>query len=128
MVNDHLSDFVTRIRNGYMAGLSELAVPQTRAVFEVARVLQESGYIEKAEKISGTRQLLVRLKYKGKKPALTGIKRVSKPGARIYTGSQKIPRIFGGLGINILSTPSGIMADKQAKKLNTGGEIIASVW
>ena len=73
-------------------------------------------------------ELVVSLRYDGKTPALTDIRRVSKPGVRIYSGVKKLPRVLGGLGINILSTPQGVMADKQAKKLHVGGEIIAQAW
>ena len=82
--------------------------------------------LEKSDKQKD--ELVIKLKYEGKTPALTDIRRVSKPGVRIYSGVKKLPRVLGGLGINILSTPKGIMADKTAKKLHVGGEIIAQVW
>ncbi|KKT58803.1 MAG: SSU ribosomal protein S8P [Candidatus Amesbacteria bacterium GW2011_GWB1_47_19] len=126
MVNDHLSDFVTRIRNGYQAGLDKIEVPMIKTVAETARVIAAEGYTGTVEKKEKT--LVIHLKYSGKKPAIMGIKRVSKPGARRYSGIKKLPRVWGGLGINILSTPKGIISEKQAKKLKTGGEIIAQVW
>jgi small subunit ribosomal protein S8 len=126
MVNDTLSDFVTRVRNGYMAGRESILVPATKTVFSVAQVLVKTGYLQNVERSGET--MLVRLKYAGKSPAMTGITRVSKPGGRRYSSIKKLPRVWGGLGINILSTPKGIMDGKQAIKLNTGGEVLAQVW
>jgi len=126
MVNDHLSDLVARIRNGYMADLPLIRAPYTRAVYGVVCVLVEEGYLARAEKKENAVEIT--LKYKGKKPAILGIKRSSKPGARIYTSLKDMPKVWGGLGINILSTPKGIISSKQARKLNTGGEIVAQVW
>jgi small subunit ribosomal protein S8 len=126
MVNDHLSDFVTRIRNGYLAGAKIVEAPNTRAVEAVAKVLAEEGYVEKVEKKDNI--ISTYLKYSGKEPVIMGIRRVSRPGARIYSGSRKLPRVWGGLGINILSTPKGVISEKKARKLHAGGEIICQVW
>ena len=126
MVNDPLSDLVARIKNGYRAGAREIRLPWSRIKEDVARVLTEQKLVEKYEKEGN--ELVIFLRYDGKTPALTDIRRVSKPGVRIYSGVKKLPRVLGGLGINILSTPAGIMADKQAKKLHVGGEIIAQAW
>lgn len=126
MVTDRLSDFLTRIRNGYSAGASEVEVPSTKMIAGVAKILVETGYV-KGIKVKENR-ILIELKYQGKSPAISGVSRVSKPGARIYCGAKKFPRVLGGLGMNIVTTPEGIMTDKQARKLNMGGEIIARVW
>ncbi len=126
MVNDPLSDLVARIKNGYRAGAREVRLPWSRIKEDVARVLTEQKLVERHEKKEN--ELVIGLRYDGKTPALTDIRRVSKPGVRIYSGVKKLPRVLGGLGINILSTPAGIMADKQAKKLHVGGEIIAQAW
>ncbi len=126
MVNDYLSDLVTRIRNGYMADLPVIQVPYTRVGYDVVRVLVAEGYLAKAEKKEKIVELT--MKYKGKNPAIMGIKRMSKPGARIYTNLRDMPKVWGGLGMNILSTPKGIISSKQARKLNTGGEIVAQIW
>ncbi|KKU28954.1 MAG: SSU ribosomal protein S8P [Candidatus Amesbacteria bacterium GW2011_GWA2_47_11b] len=126
MVNDPLSDLIARIKNGYRAGLPEITLPWSRMKEDVVRVLVEQKMLEKSDKQKD--ELVIKLKYEGKTPALTDIRRVSKPGVRIYSGVKKLPRVLGGLGINILSTPKGIMADKTAKKLHVGGEIIAQVW
>jgi small subunit ribosomal protein S8 len=126
MVNDHLSDFVTRIRNGYGAGLTQVMLPSTKSVKKLAEVLASEGFVDKVE--LKNKILTVDLKYAGNEPALAGIKRVSKSGARIYKGVKNFPKVLGGLGINIISTPKGIVSEKQAKKLNAGGEIIVQVW
>lgn len=126
MVNDSLSDLVVRIKNGYQARLPEIKIDWSRVKEDVIKVLLEQGFVGKYDKKDG--ELIIYLKYSGRVPALTNIRRVSKPGARIYSGAKRLPRVLGGLGMNILSTPKGIIADKQAKKLNVGGEIIAQVW
>src|SRR3989337_1948855 len=134
MVNDHLSDFVTRIRNGYGAGLVQILVPQTNIVLKVGETLVRTGYLESVEKgdkktknLKGPVMATIKLKYNKKKPAVMGISRVSKPGARVYTGVKDIPSVWGRLGTNILSTHKGIMSTKEARKLNIGGEIICQV-
>ncbi len=126
MVNDQLSDFVTRVRNGYRANLETMETPTTKAIEKVAKVLLDEGYLKGVKKDG--QKLILTLKYEGKDPAISGIKRVSKPGARIYSSIKALPRVLGGWGISILTTPKGIMSGKQAKKLNTGGEVIAQVW
>lgn len=126
MVSDHLSDFITRIRNGYRAQADELLVPTTKTVEAVAGVLVKEGYIKSVEKLENV--LKITLKYQGQEPVIMGIKRVSKPGARIYSGVGDLPRVWGGLGINIISTHKGIISEREAKKLHTGGEVICQVW
>jgi len=126
MVNDHMSDFITRVRNGYRAHLNEIEMPVTKLVVRVAEELSEAGYVGKTKVEKGV--LTVEMKYKGKEPAITGIRRVSKPGARIYSGVGGLPKVLGGLGINILTTPQGVMSEKKAKKIRVGGEIICQVW
>lgn len=126
MVNDHLSDFITRIRNGYRAHLTGVDMPVTKLVARVAEELSEAGYVGKTKVEDGV--LNVELKYKGKEPAITGIRRVSKPGARIYSEVKNFPKVLGGLGMNILTTPKGVMSERKAKKARVGGEIICQVW
>lgn len=126
MVNDPVSDLVIRIKNGYRAELVSVRSPWSSLRERVAKVLLENKLVEKVAREKD--ELVVTLKYNGKTPALTDIRRVSKPGVRIYTKVKKLPRVLGGLGINIISTPKGVMSDKQAKKLNVGGEIIAQAW
>ena len=126
MVSDHISDFVTRVRNGYRANKPSIEAVSTKAVDRFADVLVKAGYLEGYTK-EGV-NMTVTLKYNGSKPALSGIKRVSKPGARIYAGYKDLPRVWGGLGVHVLSTPQGVMTDKDARKLHCGGELIAQVW
>lgn len=126
MVNDHLSDLITRIRNGYMAHKESVEMPKTNAILRVAEVLKKEGYLAEVTQKEGV--MLMNLKYNGKNPAIMGINRVSKPGARVYCGMKDLPKVWGGLGKSILSTPKGVMSDREARKLKVGGEIIAQVW
>jgi small subunit ribosomal protein S8 len=126
MVNDHLSDMIARINNGYRSGAVLVEIPTTKSVAEVLRVMSEEGYVGQVENKED--KLLVTLKYKGRDRAIMGIKRVSKPGVRRYSGSISQPKVWGGLGINILSTNLGIMSGKKAKKVKVGGEIICQIW
>ena len=133
MLSDPIADFCTRIRNGYMAGKFEVQIPYSKLKEEMAKVLKEQGYLEKVKseklKVKNQNKLIIGLKYDQKgKPVLTKIEKVSKPGLRIYKGSQNIPRVLSGLGIAIVSTPKGLLTGKQAKKQNLGGEIICQVW
>jgi len=126
MVNDSLSDLVARVKNGYRANLVEITLPWSRVRQAVLEVLKKSGYVEDV-----TRQdteLTVKLKYHGQEPAIVDIRRVSKPGVRIYTGARELSKITRGLGIGVISTPQGIMSHREAKKLNVGGEVICKVW
>lgn len=126
MVNDQLSDFVARVNNGYMAGRKDINMPSSRIVESVANVLKHFGYIEELSKV-GT-ELVLTLKYKSGEPAIMGMRRMSRPGARVYSQVKDLPKVWGGLGMNILSTPKGVMGDKEAKKINTGGELLIQVW
>ena len=127
MVNDHLSDFVTRIRNGYAANMPVVEMSLVKTVRATAEAMKEAGYLADVRGVGKNRLELV-LKYDKKRPAVSGIKRISKPGSRVFKSVRGLPRVWGGMGINIVSTPKGIMSDKKAKKLNLGGEVIAQVW
>ncbi len=109
-----------------MAKRKEIEIQNVGIVIKVAEVLKKFGYISGLKNTDG--KIVVQLKYDAKQPAIRGIERVSKPGARIYSGVGKLPRVLGGLGMNILTTPKGILSDKEAKKLNCGGEVIVKVW
>ena len=109
-----------------MAKLETIDVPLTKAVLAVAKVLEQEGYLTSI-KVDGKTMLLT-LKYGGGRPAMMGIKRMSKPGSRFYSGFKDLPRVWGGLGMHILSTPKGVISSKEAKKLGVGGEVIAQVW
>lgn len=126
MVNDHLSDFITRIRNGYMAGNDVVETRATKMIARVAEVLKTEGYLKSVTVADGV--LKAELKYAGSKPAISGIRRVSKPGARVYSSISDVRPVWSGLGISILSTPKGVLSHKQARKLHVGGEIVAQVW
>lgn len=136
-VNDPISDMLTRMRNAILAGQSVAAMPSSKVKAEIARILKEEGYLESYEVVSEEQApshtvLRVRIKYVGerreRKPVITGIVRVSRPGRRIYTRKQDIPWVLSGLGIAILSTPKGIMTGARARQLGVGGEILCKVW
>ncbi len=131
-VNDTISDMLTRIRNANMARHQTTNVPSTRMTRSIAKVLQEEGFIESFEEEGEIPQknLVIALKYKGKtrKPIITKLKRVSRPGLRVYSNTKDLPRVLGGIGIAIISTSSGIMTDRDARKSGVGGEVLCYVW
>jgi len=135
-VVDPIADMLTRIRNGVMIGQSVVAMPSSKIKSEIARILKEEGYIDGFEVVDGTQPeqhvLRVRLKYVGerrqRRPVITGLQRVSRPGRRIYTHKQDIPWVLSGVGVAILSTPKGVMTGQRARQLGVGGEIICKVW
>ncbi|NLF50667.1 MAG: 30S ribosomal protein S8 [Leptolinea sp.] len=136
-VNDPISDMLTRIRNGVMIGQATVAMPRTKIKAEIARILKEEGFIEGYDEVetetdSKKPVLRVKLKYVGerrsRKPVITGLERISRPGRRIYTQKQDIPWVLSGMGISILSTPKGIMTGQRARQLGVGGEILCKVW
>lgn len=130
VLTDPISDFLTRIKNASRAAKEDLVAPYSKIKAEVARILQEEGYIwsYEVQPNDGKPQIFVKLKYQGKTPAITDVKRVSKPGLRHYVGVDDVPRVLGGLGITILSTPKGVMTGAKARKANVGGELLAKVW
>ena len=130
-LTDPIADFLTRLRNACGAGKSEVLAPYSKMKAEIARILKQEGYISGFEVETGTgshTQLKVVNKFVNRTPAITGLKRVSKPGLRRYVGSTEIPRVLGGIGISILSTSKGLMSGREAKKQNVGGELLAFVW
>ena len=130
-VSDPIADMLTRIRNASRARHTEVVVPASRTKREIARILLEEGFIAAVdEEHEGPRQMLrVTLKYvDGKAPVVSGLKRISKPGLRVYARKTEIPRVLGGLGIVIVSTSQGIMTGTQAHKAQLGGEVLAYVW
>ena len=131
-MTDPIADMLTRIRNGAQAKMDTVeVVPVSKVKTEIARILKEEGYITKYE-VSGEgiqKKMTVTLKYSGdKRPVITGIKRISKPGLRVYTKGDNVPKVLNGLGIAIISTSNGMMTDKEARKLHAGGEVVAYVW
>jgi len=130
-VTDPIADMLTRIRNASVARHRELTLPSSRIKRDIARILVEEGFIESyATSQEGVQELLsIRLKYvEGRTPVVSGLKRISKPGLRVYARKTEIPRVLGGLGTAILSTSHGIMTGQSARKLNLGGEVLCYVW
>lgn len=129
-ITDAIADMLTRIRNAAAARHPSVEVPASKIKLAIAEILVEEGYIAQVEKIEDGKQgiLKLTLKYAGKKSVISGLKRISKSGLRIYTGAANAPRVLGGLGIAILSTSKGLMTDKKARKENIGGEVLAYVW
>jgi small subunit ribosomal protein S8 len=132
VVNDTIADMLTRIRNANMAKHQIVQIPSTKMTRNIIKVLKEEGFIEYFEEIHETLQrfLLISLKYKGKKKqsVITSLKRVSKPGLRVYANHKEIPKVLGGLGIAIISTSKGIMTDRKARHNGLGGEVLCYIW
>ena len=134
MQTDPLADFLTCIRNAARAAKTEIRVPWSRMRSDVAHILKNEGYVTDVEKVTdketkaGKPELLVKLRGTGKTRAITQITRISKPGRRQYVGAGEIPRVLGGMGISVVSTPRGVMAGHQAKKQNLGGELLLTVY
>ena len=132
MINDTISDMLTRIRNANNAKHHFVEIPFTKMSLNIATILKEEGFIQDFEAISEGKDkaLLLSLKYTGKKrtPIITTLKRVSKPGVRVYMGAKNLPRILGNLGIAIISTSQGLMTDAQARKIRIGGEVLCYIW
>lgn len=130
--NDTIADMLTRIRNANLARHQTTEVPSTKMTRSIAKVLQEEGFIaEFSEKEEGPKKnLVIALKYKGKnrRPIINTLKRVSKPGLRVYSNRKELPRVLGGIGIAIISTSSGIMTDRDARRQGLGGEVLCYIW
>lgn len=130
-MSDPVADMLTRIRNGYLVRKKTVEVPYSRIIQRIAKILVEEKFMAKAVvqgKKTVEKKIVLHLKYKGKEPAVTGIKRISKPGLRVYAKTKKIPTVREGFGVTIVSTPAGLMTNREAKKKNLGGEIICQVW
>lgn len=135
-VSDPIADMLTRIRNAVLMGQTLVAMPSSTIKAEIARILKEEGFIEGFDIVDGDRPpqqtLRLRLKYVGerrlRRPVITGLVRVSRPGRRVYTRKQDIPWVLSGIGVAILSTPKGVMTGSRARQLNVGGEILCKVW
>lgn len=136
MVNDSISDMLTRIRNSSMAKKAIVSIPCTRINQQIAQILEKEGFIQTFQISDDTKNLILRLKYRSKEvyngkvkeSCITNLKRISKPGLRIYANHKEIPRVLGGAGIIIISTPTGIMTDREARTRGIGGEILCSIW
>ena len=129
-LSDPIADFLTRLRNANCASKVEVLVPYSKIKAELARILKEEGYIANYEIETGGQfpQIKVQNKILNRTSAITGLRRISKPGLRRYVGASEVPRVLGGMGIAILSTPRGLLTGREAKKQNVGGELLAYVW
>src|SRR3984885_13334769 len=128
---DPIADMLTRIRNAQSARHPKVDVPSSKLKMDIARILKDEGYIAnfKMAEDGARRSIRIYLKYTpGNVPVISRIERVSRPGCRIYVGSKEVPRVLGGLGINILTTPRGVMTGSSARKENVGGEVLCHVW
>ena len=130
VVTDTIADMLTRIRNANQMRYEEVRVPSSKIKKEIARILKDEGYIVDYKVLDENTQgtIVLTLKYKDKERVISGLKRISKPGLRVYCKNNEIPKVLNGLGIAIISTSKGIMTDKQARKENIGGEVLAYIW
>jgi small subunit ribosomal protein S8 len=132
MMTDPIADMLTRIRNASKAKHEKVDIPSSKLKIEIVKILKDEGYVKNVKLVKDRRQGLIRvyLKYTtaDEMPVIQGLKRISKPGRRIYAGNDSIPKVLAGLGTAIMSTPKGIQTGKQAKKDNVGGEVICHVW
>jgi small subunit ribosomal protein S8 len=129
-LTDPIADFLTRLRNASRTNQSEITAPYSKIKAEIARLLKQEGYITSYEVVSTGKfpEIKIVTKVVNRTPAITGLKRVSRPGLRRYVGSTEIPKVLGGMGVSILSTPKGLVTGREAKKQNVGGELLAYVW
>jgi len=128
-MTDPIADLLTRIRNAYRALLPTVEVPHSRLKEGIARLLEREGYIVRwTVEESKFKQLKLQLKYQGRKGAVEGLRRISRPGLRRYVGAQSVPRVLGGMGVAVLSTSRGIMSGTEARRQNVGGELLCYVW
>lgn len=130
-VTDPVADMLTSVRNANIANKDDCEFPASKLKAEIARVLKEEGFITDfviVNQDAGKPRIRVTMKYNGKRKVITNLKRISKPGLRVYTGKHELPRVLGGLGIAILSTPRGVLTDKECRKQGVGGEVLAYVW
>lgn len=136
LINDSIGDMLTRIRNASLAKKSNVNIPFTKLNKELAKILEQEGFVQGFQIAVDSNDIVIRLKYsskelfkgKTKESCITNLRRISKPGLRIYANHREIPRILGGTGIVILSTPKGVMTDREARSRKLGGELLCSVW
>jgi small subunit ribosomal protein S8 len=129
-VSDPIADFLTRLRNATRSGKAEVVAPFSKMKGEIARILKEEGFVTSVEvdKSQSMPQIRVGLKFVGSRSVITDLQRVSRPGLRRYVGADDIPKVLSGVGISILSTSSGVMSSREARRKNVGGELLAFVW
>jgi small subunit ribosomal protein S8 len=129
--SDFVADFLTMIRNASKTGKDKMTVGASNLTVKIAELLKEEGFIENAKVFTEGKKRFLRIHLKylhGRKPAIQGLRRISRPGRRIYLGCNKLPRIQGGLGVGIISTPRGLLTDQKARQAHVGGELICTVW
>lgn len=130
-ITDTIADMLTRIRNAISAKHDTVDVPASNMKKSIAQILLDEGYIKSFQVIEDGKQGIIRIQLKygpNKTPVITGLRRVSKPGLRIYTNCEEMPKVMKGLGVALISTPKGVMTDKAARKANVGGEVLAFIW
>jgi small subunit ribosomal protein S8 len=135
-VSDPISDFLTRIRNALMAGQQVVSIPSSKLKLAICQILQQEGFIESFEEAQQSgkvqRTIRIKLKYVGerrdRRPVISGLKRISKPGRRVYVGRSDIPWVQSGLGVAIITTPKGVMTGVRARQLGIGGEVLCEIW
>lgn len=130
VMTDPIADMLTRIRNATIVRDKVVEIPVSKVKVELAKIFKQEGYIEDFEIVDNGTQGIIRvyLKYNGKDKVISGLKRISKPGLRVYAGKDEIPKVLGGLGIAVMSTPKGIMTDRKARAEGIGGEVLCYVW
>jgi small subunit ribosomal protein S8 len=130
-MSDPIADMFTRIRNGSKSNFEKVDIPSSKLKREIAKILKEEGFIKNFKVVTEDHQdevIRIFLKYDANRKGIIHIRRISKPGRRVYVGSERIPSVMSGLGISILSTPKGVLTDKSARKANVGGEVLCQVW
>ena len=129
-MTDPIADMLTRIRNAQLAAKKEVRIPFSKLKYNIAKILEENKFIERADTIGrqARKSIKICLKYNQNRPAISGLRRVSKPGRRVYLPVKKIKRVKEGYGIAIISTPRGVMTDREARRQKTGGEILCEIW
>jgi len=130
IINDPIADMLTRIRNALVAKHDSILVPASNEKKAVAKILLDEGFVKSVDLVEDGVQgsIKIGLKYDGRKSVITGLKRIAKPGLRVYAKSEELPKVLGGLGIAIISTSKGVMTDKEARKMGVGGEVLCYVW
>ncbi len=128
MMTDPIADMLTRIRNAAKVSKSALDVPHSRLKFEIAKILQREGYLASVDADPAARTMTLEIRFEGKKPVLTDLQRLSKPGRRVYVGWEEIPRVMSGLGLTIVSTSQGVMTGGEARKRKLGGELLCQIY
>ena len=131
IMNDPIADMLTRIRNGLTAKHDSVAIPASNMKKAIARILLDEGYVKSVDFIDDGSQGMIRIALKyasGKQSVIKGLRRISKPGLRVYAGGDELPKVLNGLGIAVISTSKGVMTDRQARSVGVGGEVLAFVW